>query len=217
MLSLSHSAKNCEGPEMLPYLQANKLTDVGGRHETLEAETEDSSSPTAIAAATVSAVLHQFLELQSPEGDKRTRCYLCVEWITAQEVTPEFRETRSFTIEVTSGEKHYLCLPRLFTLQTPLERCECVMSLQLCPTLCDPIDCSPPGFSVHRILQVRILEWVAMPSSRDLPNPGIKPVSLMSPPLAGRPEQRAVDSLLTGHAECERAMGNCLPTHLHWE
>ena len=39
-------------------------------------------------------------------------------------------------------------------------------SLQLCPTLCDPIDYSPPGFSVHGILQERILEWVAMPSSR---------------------------------------------------
>ena len=35
-----------------------------------------------------------------------------------------------------------------------------------CPTLCDLINCSPPGSSVHGILQVRILEWVAMPSSR---------------------------------------------------
>ena len=34
------------------------------------------------------------------------------------------------------------------------------------PTFCDPIDCSPPGSSVHGILQARILEWVAMPSSR---------------------------------------------------
>ena len=37
---------------------------------------------------------------------------------------------------------------------------------QLCPTLCDPMDCSPLGSSVHRILQAVILEWVAMPSSR---------------------------------------------------
>ena len=35
-------------------------------------------------------------------------------------------------------------------------------SLQLCPTLCDPMDGSPPGSSVHGILQARILEWVAM-------------------------------------------------------
>ena len=38
--------------------------------------------------------------------------------------------------------------------------------LQLCLTLCDPMDCSPPGFSVHGILQARILEWVAVPSIR---------------------------------------------------
>ena len=38
--------------------------------------------------------------------------------------------------------------------------------LQSCPTLCDPMDCSPPGSSVRGIVQVRILEWVAMPSSR---------------------------------------------------
>ena len=35
-------------------------------------------------------------------------------------------------------------------------------SLQLCPTLCDPMDCSPPGSSVHGILQARTLEWVAI-------------------------------------------------------
>ena len=39
-------------------------------------------------------------------------------------------------------------------------------SLQNCPTLCDPMDCSPPGSSVHGILQARILECVAMPASR---------------------------------------------------
>ena len=42
----------------------------------------------------------------------------------------------------------------------------CVKSFLLCPTLCDPMECSLPGSSVHGILQARILEWVAMPSSR---------------------------------------------------
>ena len=51
-------------------------------------------------------------------------------------------------------------------------------SLQSCATLSDPMDCGPPGSSVHGILQARILEWVAMPSSRDLPDPGIEPASL---------------------------------------
>ena len=54
--------------------------------------------------------------------------------------------------------------------------------------LCDPMDCSPPGSSVHGDLQARILEWVAMSSSRgsstgDLPDPGIEPVFLLSPAL----------------------------------
>ena len=40
------------------------------------------------------------------------------------------------------------------------------VSLQSCLTLCNPVDCSLPGSSVHGILQARILEWVAMPSSR---------------------------------------------------
>ena len=41
--------------------------------------------------------------------------------------------------------------------------------LQSCLTLCYPMDCSPPGSSVHRILQARILEWVASPFFRDFP------------------------------------------------
>ena len=45
---------------------------------------------------------------------------------------------------------------------------------QLCLTLCDPMDYSPPGSSVHGILQARILEWVPFPPG-DLPDPGIKP------------------------------------------
>ena len=51
----------------------------------------------------------------------------------------------------------------------------CVLVAQLCPTLCDHIDCSLPGSSVHGVFQARILEWVAISFSRDLPHPGIKP------------------------------------------
>ena len=45
--------------------------------------------------------------------------------------------------------------------------CMCAKSLQLCLTLCDPMDCSQPGFFVHGILQERILEWVSVSSSRE--------------------------------------------------
>ena len=41
--------------------------------------------------------------------------------------------------------------------------------------LCDPTDCSPPGSSVQGIFQARILEWVAISYSRDLPDPGVEP------------------------------------------
>ena len=43
---------------------------------------------------------------------------------------------------------------------------ECVLVTQSCVTLCGPMDCSPTGFPVHRILQARTLEWVASPFSR---------------------------------------------------
>ena len=49
----------------------------------------------------------------------------------------------------------------------------CVLVTQSCPTLCDPMDCSPPGSSGHGILQARIQEWVAIPFS----NPGMEPKS----------------------------------------
>ena len=50
-----------------------------------------------------------------------------------------------------------------------------VLVTQSYPTLCNPMDCSLPGSSVHGILQARILEWVPIPFSRgDLPDPGIE-------------------------------------------
>ena len=46
------------------------------------------------------------------------------------------------------------------------DRSEYVLVTQLCPTLFDPMDCGPPGFSVHGILQARILEWVTISSPK---------------------------------------------------
>ena len=62
--------------------------------------------------------------------------------------------------------------------------CACSVA-QSSPTLCDPMDCSPPGSSVHGIFQARILEWVAISSPGDLPDPGVKRVSPVSPSLSG--------------------------------
>ena len=53
-----------------------------------------------------------------------------------------------------------------------LQDCVCLCEVaQSCPTLCDPVDCSPPGSSVHGILQARILGWVAISFSRGSSQP----------------------------------------------
>ena len=58
-------------------------------------------------------------------------------------------------------------------------------TLQSCPNSLQPYDCSPPGFSVHGILQARILEWVAMPSFRLSSRPRNWTHISVSPALAG--------------------------------
>ena len=53
----------------------------------------------------------------------------------------------------------------------------CMLVAQSCPTLCDPMDCSPPASSVHGIFQARVLEWVAVSSSRgSFPTQGSNPL-----------------------------------------
>ena len=62
----------------------------------------------------------------------------------------------------------------IFLIPVYLPLCNVYMSaklLQLCLILCNPMDCSPPGSSVHGILQGRILEWVAMTSSKGSSQP----------------------------------------------
>ena len=51
---------------------------------------------------------------------------------------------------------------------------------QSCPTLCDPVDCSPPGSSIHGILQAKYWNGLPFPCPGDIPNPGIE---LRSPTL----------------------------------
>ena len=62
--------------------------------------------------------------------------------------------------------------------------CVCVCVCGMCsvksPPLCGPMDCSPPGSSVHGIFQANILEWLPFLTPEYLPNPGIKPASLVS-------------------------------------
>ena len=61
-----------------------------------------------------------------------------------------------------------------------------VQSLQSCLTLCGPMDCWLPAFSVHGILQREYWSGFPCPSPGDHPDPGIEPTFLMSPAVAGR-------------------------------
>ena len=95
---------------------------------------------------------------------------------------------------------HYHLYPLVVSLQLacpavlPMFHLMHVLVSQLCPALCDTMDCSPPGISVHGILQARILEWVVISfsrgssSPRDLPwgteprSPALQAYSLPSEP-----------------------------------
>ena len=68
--------------------------------------------------------------------------------------------------------KAVIFLQALFCMRFPHPHVfVCAKLLQACLTLRDPMDCSPPGSSVHRILQARVLEWVAISSSRKSSQP----------------------------------------------
>ena len=74
---------------------------------------------------------------------------------------------------VSSHESYPTCVWN--QVDSPMKAISIVYALllvaQSCLTLCDPMDCSPPGSSVHGILQARILEWVAIPFSRGSSQP----------------------------------------------
>ena len=78
------------------------------------------------------------------------------------------------------------CEQNLMSSFTSSELCVCQVASVVSDSL-QPYgrDCSPPGSSVHGILQARILEWLPWPPPGDLPDPGIEPTSLMPPALAG--------------------------------
>ena len=91
---------------------------------------------------------------------------------------------------------------------------------QSCPALCDPVDCSPPGSSVHGILQARILEWVALPSSRGSSQP--RDQKPRSPALRGdsflsEPPEKPVEaySITWGSAVTRFAEGS-VPTSMRF-
>ena len=85
-----------------------------------------------------------------------------------------------------------------------MSKCECAIEgeiAQSCLTLCDPMDCSPPGSSIHGILQARVLEWVAIPFSRGSSQPrdrtGVSCIAgrFFTSLATGKPQNTGVGSL----------------------
>ena len=68
-------------------------------------------------------------------------------------------------------ENRHIKLTTLMGIIKKGERKVQVLVAQLCLTVCNPLDCSPPGSSVLGILQARILEWIALPFSREFSQP----------------------------------------------
>ena len=86
---------------------------------------------------------------------------LCQAHTWSPQLHPQKKLLRAFVLRQTPKIRTKRSLSS-FTLMLCM-LCEVAQS---CPTLCDPVDCSPPGSSVHGILEARILEWVAISFSR---------------------------------------------------
>ena len=70
-----------------------------------------------------------------------------------------------------------------------------------CVSLCNPVDCSPSGSSVHGVLQARILEWVVMPSSRGSSIPWLVGSLPLAPP--GKPRSNAAAAAAKSLQSCQ--------------
>ena len=103
----------------------------------------------------------------------------CIYWETQSWILNQGMEGSGYSPDI-------IFIPTLEQLLlAPHEMCVCVCvcaCIQSHPTLCDPMDCRRSSSSVHEILQVRILQWLVMPSFRGSSQPRIKP---LSPALAG--------------------------------
>ena len=133
--------------------------------------------------------------LSDPGG---RRLYGCLFFIIWKSVSPVFQwgepsisdkwrpEFMSLYLVLRLGVGRGYADIKMQTFFFHVRACVWAKSLRSCPTFCNPTDCSPPGSPVYGILQATVLEWVAKPSSRDLPHPGIGTASLALISCIGR-------------------------------
>ena len=93
--------------------------------------------------------------------------------------------------------------PGIFDMSAHVLLYSCCLVTKSCPTLCHPMDWSPPGSSVHGISQASLLECIPISSSRDLPNPGIEPMSLASP--AWQADSLPLNQMLLGNLTTKKS------------
>ena len=113
------------------------------------------------------------------------------------------------------------------TLEKEMMRCVCAKSLQLCPSLCNPVDCNPPGLLSMGFSRQEYWSGLPFPSQGDLPDPGIKPTSPVNPSFQYCSVQfsSVAQSCLTlcdpmSHSTPGLPVHHQLPeftqTHIHW-
>ena len=130
-------------------------------------------------------------------------CFLCLFFFVCFKI-PDITELwKMKTPPLTCHQNHAFLLPVCFW---------CCLVTQWGLTLCDPMDCSLPGFSVHGISRQEYWSELPFPSPEDLPNPGIKAMSLASPVLTcvfftTEPPRK----LLPLHDTCQITSDNSLP------
>ena len=110
----------------------------------------------------------EWVAISFSRGSSQLRNQTLVSWIAGRFFTNwATRETIFFCLWIPISLD---CFESLQILISPFSESESEVA-QSCPTLCNPMDCSPPGSSVHGILQARILEWVAISFSRGSSQP----------------------------------------------
>ena len=110
------------------------------------------------------AKLHRAALFTRAEAKKQPKCLSIEEWIKTWYIyTTCIRNTVCAVLSQPA-----VCDPRVYGIPCVHHGMPCVLCSvsQPCATLCDPMDCCPPGSSVRGIFQARILEWVAISSSR---------------------------------------------------
>ena len=121
------------------------------------------------------------------------RCkLLSIEWINSKVLLCNTGNYIQYPVINHSGKENgkkciciYTYISESLYCTAEIQQCKSTMYLVTKPllTLCDSMDCNPPGSSVHGIFQERILEWLPFHSPGDLPHPGIKLTSPRAPAL----------------------------------